>query len=538
MAGKVFEIKSIDGEVMHSGRAESRRALIAHLVSQGASFARADLADADLTQIDLRRACFAEARLDRADFRASRMQDADFGFASLKQAKLQGVQARRARFEAADLTEARLDGAHLTWASFRRAILDGAHLDDVAGANVTFAQARMRKTNLADARLRNADFAGAYLVEPDFSRADLRASVPLPVGSLPDRTFGTMAVGGRYADAELCPTVGAFRRDHRWTTLLKHSAWTVSAVALLAAMSHVPFMEELEHGAGHLSEGSVLGLAIGVAFLFKERVADAIKERLEHHLGHVQARARMFLDAAKRVGVAATEVLALALTRGAGHLTAALEATGRDADGRGFLSAVARIAAGSTEVVLCDRRHLALALSSIHANRARDYALSTDVVLVRPGGTDDDVPQVLRFDPTGAVVAVWRRTDGTRSVAGFDGHGRLFCRAGEIPAGCLHSFGRDFAVQAFERAILAEHDLRDLRFPSENVVRAGADGTLLVLNGTRRLDNDLGPAVLHPDGREETWINGRRRGPAAPPREAAAEPPAAEPAPAAPAFGM
>lgn len=534
MAGKVFEIRSIDGEVMHSGRAESRRALIAQLVSQGASFARADLADADLTQIDLRGACFAEARLDRADFRASRLQDADFGFASLKEAKLQGAQARRARFEAADLTEARLDGAHLTWASFRRAILDGAHLDDVAGANITFAQARMRKTNLADARLRNADFAGAHLVEPDFTRADLRSSVPLPVGSLPDRTFGTMVVGGRYADAELCPTVGAFRRDHRWTTLLKHSAWTVSAVALLAAMSHVPFMEELEHGAGRLSEGSVVGLAIGAVFLLKEKIADEIKERLAHHLGHVQARTRMFLDDAKRAGTAAGEVLALALTRGAGHMAAALEATGVDAAGKGYLSAVGRIAAGSTEVVLCDRRHLALALSSIHANRARDYALATDVVLVRTGGADDDVPQALRFDPTGAVVAVWRRADGTRAVAGFDGNGRLFCRAGEIPPGCLHSFGRDFAVQAFERAILAEHGLGQLRIPAGNIVRAGSDGTLLVLNGTRRLDNDLGPAVIRPDGREETWINGRRRGPAAPPAE---DEPAAT-APAAPAFGM
>lgn len=533
MAGKVFEIRSIDGEVMHSGRAESRRALIAQLVSQGLSFARADLADADLTQIDLRGACFAEARLDRADFRASRLQDADFGFASLKDAKLQGAQARRARFEAADLTKARLDGAHLTWASFRRAILDGAHLDDVAGANVTFAQARMRKTNLVDARLRNADFAGAHLVEPDFTRADLRSSVPLPVDSLPDRTFGTMVVGGRYADAELCPTVGAFRRDHRWTTVLKHSAWTVSAVALLAAMSNLPFMDELEHGAGRLSEGSIVGFAIGAAFLLKEKVADEIKERLEHHLGHVQGRVRVFLDAAKRAGSAAGEVLALALTRGGGHMAAALKATGVDAAGKGYLSAVGRIAAGETEVVLCDRRHLALALASIHANRARDYALATDVVLVRPGGADDDVPQVLRFDPTGAVVAVWRRTDGARALAAFDGQGRLFCRAGEIPQACLHSFGRDVAVQAFERAILNEHALPHIRIPSDNIVRAGADGTLLVLNGTRRLDNNLGPAVVYPDDREEAWINGRRRG--------AGAPPPAEPIEAAsptPAFGM
>ena len=533
MAGKIFEIKSIDGEVMHSGRAESRRALIGRLVSEGASFARADLEDADLTQIDLRGASFVEARLDRADFRGSILHDADFGFASLKEAKLQGAQARRARFEAADLTRARLSGAHLTWSSFRRAILDGAHLDDVAGANMTFAQASMRKTSLTDARLRNADFGGAHMVEPDFSRCDLRSSIPLPVGSLPDRTLGTMIVGGRYADAELCPTVGAFRRDHRWTTVLKHTAWTVSAVALVGAMTHMPFMEELEHGAGRMSEGSVIGFAIGAAFLIKEKVADEIKERLAHHLGHVQARARMFLDAARRAGVAAADVMALGLVAGGRHMTAALQATGADAAGKGYLSAVARIAAGATEVVFCDRRHLALALATIHANRQRDYALATDVVLVRPGGPDDEVPQVLRFDPTGAVVAVWNRPDGTRAMAGFDGQGHLFCRQGEIPPGCLHSFGRDFAVQAFERAVLQDHMLGHLRLPDENVVRAGADGTLLVFNGTRRLDNDKGPAVLHVDGREETWVNGRRRGQTATVPETSVED-----APATPAFGM
>lgn len=533
MAGRIFEIKSIDGEVMHSGRAESRRALIGRLASEGASFARADLVDADLTQIDLKGVSFEEARLDRADFRGSLLHGADFGFASLRQAKLQGAQARRTRFEAADLTEARLSGAHLTWSSFLRAILDGAHLDDVAGANLTFAQARMRKTILADARLRNADFGGAHMVEPDFTRCDLRSSIPLPVGSLPDRTLGTMVVGGRYADAELCPTVGAFRRDHRWTSVLKHTAWTVSAVALIAALSHVPFMEEIEHGAGRISEGSVIGFAIGAAFLIKEKVADEIKERLAHHLGHVQARARMFLDAAKRAGTAAVDVMALGLASGRDHMAAALQATGVDAAGKGYFSAFARIAAGATEVVFCDRRHLALALSTIHANRQREYALSTDVVLVRPGGPSDEVPQVLRFDPTGSVVGVWNREDGTRAMAGFDGQGRLFCRKGEIPAGCLHSFGRDFAVQAFERAVLTDHELGHLKLPVDNVVRAGADGTLLVFNGTRRLDNDRGPAVLHADGREEMWVNGRRRGPPA----SVVETPAEE-IPAAPALGM
>lgn len=133
----------------------------------------ANLAGADLSEIQLQKAPLAKARLEEANLRDAHLEEADLGSARLQRATLTGVYLIGARLTSARLEEANLLGAHLSDArlegvNLMRSNLEGA---DLKGANLFGAHLEM--ANLRGADLKGADLVGAHLKKTNLKRADL-----------------------------------------------------------------------------------------------------------------------------------------------------------------------------------------------------------------------------------------------------------------------------------------------------------------------------------------------------------------------------
>jgi uncharacterized protein YjbI with pentapeptide repeats len=97
---------------------------------------------------------------------------ADFIDANLNDADLRGVDLRRANLSGADLREADLIGAHLFGANFSRVDLRNAYL-----YRADFSRANLSEANLSEAILRKADLSRADLSRADLSRVDLNETI-------------------------------------------------------------------------------------------------------------------------------------------------------------------------------------------------------------------------------------------------------------------------------------------------------------------------------------------------------------------------
>jgi uncharacterized protein YjbI with pentapeptide repeats len=91
-----------------------------------ASFKRADLSEANLTEVDGRRAKFVSSIMENTRLDGSNLVRADLTNANLTGASLVGVDLTSARLFRADLSRADLTGARLNSTDLLKAILAGA----------------------------------------------------------------------------------------------------------------------------------------------------------------------------------------------------------------------------------------------------------------------------------------------------------------------------------------------------------------------------------------------------------------------------
>ncbi|MEO3751755.1 pentapeptide repeat-containing protein [Streptomyces sp. B6B3] len=165
-------------------RDESFRINLAHT-----DLRRADLRDAHLEGVILRR-----ARMEGADLRGAHLKEAALDYAHLEGADLRHALLKEAilvaaRFEGADLRHAllkeailvaaRLEGAHLFDARLEGAILRGAHLKEAILIGAHLEGAELQHAGLEGTDLRDAHLQGAIL-----SRVDLSGAVGLTVDQL------------------------------------------------------------------------------------------------------------------------------------------------------------------------------------------------------------------------------------------------------------------------------------------------------------------------------------------------------------------
>ena len=98
---------------------------------RGASFLKANLPEAEFSDLDLSGADFQEANLTCSCFSGADLRDADLRDADLRNAHLEGADLRGADLQDANLRGADLRGAYLSNANLEGADLRGAYIKDV-----------------------------------------------------------------------------------------------------------------------------------------------------------------------------------------------------------------------------------------------------------------------------------------------------------------------------------------------------------------------------------------------------------------------
>jgi uncharacterized protein YjbI with pentapeptide repeats len=126
----------------------------------------ADLAEADLSNAELRGANLQNADLVYANLSGANLPDAD-----LSEARLGGADLTKAYLAGANLEDAFLDGSDVSGANFSLANLNNAIFDNTEGVGAHFASGQ-----LCDAVLYNSKFTGAGFSDCDLNGSDLRHS--------------------------------------------------------------------------------------------------------------------------------------------------------------------------------------------------------------------------------------------------------------------------------------------------------------------------------------------------------------------------
>jgi uncharacterized protein YjbI with pentapeptide repeats len=117
--------------------------------------------------VDWVRCSFDNDSLNRINISKSQLRSATFFRANLEGANLSEVQAHRTKFVSANLKNAMLDGGNFMESDFTSADLEGASLKNTD----------LRRVRFFRANLRNADFTGAKTERADLTRADLSGAI-------------------------------------------------------------------------------------------------------------------------------------------------------------------------------------------------------------------------------------------------------------------------------------------------------------------------------------------------------------------------
>jgi uncharacterized protein YjbI with pentapeptide repeats len=520
---KMQTIRDRDGAVMYEGEAVSLKAFVETLVGTGCSMARADLRRRDLSGLDLNSVDFSDALLDGADLRGMSAQGGLFTGASMRGVVAQGLLAERAQFQGVDLSPdtdvasrhyslrdeesvpSHLEGARLTYSNFSGAVLDGAVFDQAAMSRTLLFHVRAAGASFRAARLFDAAFSFGTFVNCGFEDAGMTTTTQIDPAHLPDRTAWMTVANCRFDGAALDATVPAFSRDHRWTKTLRALAYTVSSAAIFAGMHQLHLGDEMF--VDLLKNGTTLVLATTAVVIMKDMIAERARDFVEHHLSDVDRGLRGAFEKARRQGVNLKEMV-VAAVRGPGltAVTSALRQTRRAAQGRGFFSEFWHgERAGGTSVIFADRRHLAVALEALCAGEVR-HRLQGDLVLIgrQP---DPAMPSLVRYKVDGSTSMAWVSESGAKvGTADYDRDGNLMRSDAGVPA----EMRIEGHIRGFEAGLLESHGLSLDYDPETHEVRAGQDGSILVMNrSNRRIGNPHGPSLIKPDGTAVTFRNGK-----------------------------
>lgn len=550
----VKEIKDLDGKMLFRAEAANMKDLVRLAVAERVSLRRANLARADLNGADLAGVDLSEANLHRTRFKGANLAGADLSGASAVHAQFFGAHLARARFDGAKLAHADFDGSTLGQASFRGALLDEADFSQASLTGADLSQAEARKASFRGARLVNAKFCYGRFVACDFAQADLGVSGKLDALHLPDRTRGTVAIGCDYDDAKLPKRSLPAMRWDRWTGRGAEGLLSCVAAGSAALGGYMLLPHWMEVGGlvemAEKGAGAVGGLAVVV--MTAKRIEEFLSEKIAEAAVRLQVRLRDSVSRLVRVGADRAWLTVAMVKQGSDvPLRRALAATAPEAASRGFFARWTEFSAKVGRVVVCDRRHLGLALDECAFERDRRHPVDRDVVLVRTGDGDGSPSLACDVDGTGAAaapvpVAVRFARDGTRSAvwAGDDGKPRVAAtygadgapvaawniakRAPIDPAEIHRLPAWKATLDAFEAGIRRDCGLPAAVRPTESHdVAVGSDGTVLVYDRrSGRLDNPLGPSVVTPAGEEVWFRQGRQTAQA---RRAGPEPEAAAP---------
>jgi uncharacterized protein YjbI with pentapeptide repeats len=529
-------IYDVDGNVLYAGRVENAKKLVQLVVGNGYPLTRADLRRLDLTGLGLDGGIFDEANLDGADLRGLSAKCASFVNASMRGIRGQGLIAERAVFNGADLgpdpdvknrfdvenknskcVPTHLEGARLTYAKFDGAVLDRVVFDGANMGRAVLARVKARRTSFRDTTMRDVDFSFGIFIDPDFRGARMETSTKLERLHLPDRTVGAASVNGKFKGAHLDETLSAFRRDKLWSTGLRALAYFASSAAIVVAMHHFGVEGRVESVGEHLEilhdffkDGAtaiaLTSILTTAGMVLKDQIAETLRDHLTEAVEEIDMRIRHACESAINAGVNLKNlVMAAVRGPGAGAIVAAMQKTRDTAEKRGFFSRFLSAEGPSSTMIFADRRHLALALEALCSAKTR-HRLNGDVVLIRNDiDYGEGSPSLIRLRADGITSLAWTSTGKLLGTADYDRAGNRLSTTGDLTADPRISDH----MRAFERAVLNEHRVKLFYDNRTNELRAGRDGSILVLNRrSRRPDNAYDAALLTPDGRRRHFREG------------------------------
>jgi hypothetical protein len=540
---KKWVVRDVHGDVLYEGVGKTRRGFLESLVADRKSLALADLSGWDLSALNLAGADLRGARLDGADLRGT----------VLKRARLDGVSARCITrngvewptrfqgslmegtcFDRADLEGADFGACRATHATFIGAKFDRTSFARATLTGVVFSYARGRGTDFSETFMTNVDFAHAKLFKPDFRGADVRhnafGGVDDPVlrkrleSHLPNRTRGAVIVAGTYdRETQLTFTVPALQTDRLVSKGLRGLFWSTSAMGAVAGgLQFEEWADKIGPVLGVTLPHAGLGLIgiVGVAHFMKDIGGEWLRDKTDAGLDALSTFVRTAShEFDRRVVRRARFVVAMALTGSLEPLKAALSASRPEARKRGIWSAFSSFLNEVGEVVLCDRRHLALSLATLSRHARHDIALTRDIVVVRRDGAHADGegkgPCAMRFGRDGTSTAVWSTgardhvsvrygVDGDAAEA-WDSLGERVDISEITSLGLPPEAGRKASSAfALEAAMLQDNGLSGFDYPrSTHFLEDGRDGTLFVRRiADRKYENTRPdqPAILTSDG--------------------------------------
>lgn len=534
---KLQIVKDRVGHVLYEGEAASLKDFIEDLVAGGHSLANADLRRRDLSGLNLNKVDFTNALLDGADLRGMSAQEGLFIGASMRGVVAQGLLAERAQFQGVDLSPdtdvaarhysmreedripSHLEGARLTYSNFSGAVLDGVVFDQATMSRIILFHARAAGASFRDARLFDVAFSFGTFVNCAFDGAKLATTTQIAPAHLPDRTAWTTVANCTFDAAEIDATVPAFVRDHRWAKALRALAYTASSVAICLSMHQLNIDDHFSAFGNLLKNGTTLLLATGAVVVMKDLIADHSRNFVEHHLSDADRWLRKTFETARRQGANLRQMV-VAAVRGPGLMavTTALHQTRQASEVRGFFSRFWQgERTGGTSVIFADRRHLAVALEALCASEVR-HRLQGDLVLIAPR-PEPNTPSLVRYKVDGSISMAWVSEGGGRvGTADYDRDGNLLRADAGVPA----EPRIEGHIRGFETSLLEAHGLSLDYDRKTHEVRAGQDGSILIMNrSNRRIGNPYGPALIKPDGTTADFHNGKADESNKPPTDAA-----------------
>lgn len=508
-------IKDIDGNVMYTGRAQSRKAFIEQLVSERRSLARANLVNANLSHLKLDKANFNGANLSGASLTGSSLKYASFEEANLRGITAGGIYAERASFKGADLSTrpAHTDESGMEWpekssnlavsrmpyANFDGARLDGVDFTDATMSSATMVGASVRKAKFTRSIMHNVDWAHATVTHSNFDDANMEPTLLANSEQhLPDRTIGSAIFGNSLVGTQVGVGNSAFRGDQRLGKAAKVGNWVTVTGTALYLTSWIPMNADADYISHLMGQGLGFLAVSGGMNVLKERIVDTVKDRFADLTEKGSMSLRSFLNDLMRRGVALGS-LAVAVVS-SGHARALVDALRLSGEESGFVR-LGSVMGGRAEVVVCTRKRLARALTRLSETLHARGTPQSDIVLVRPGTANTEAPRAIVHGADGTVAAVWRNELGERSYIKWDADGNIIEGTQDHPTRGRSSAMRD-CFRDFSSALLSENDIPDMGHDDEtHMIRTGRDGSVVVVRkGTGTIDNRGSVTVTGPDG--------------------------------------
>lgn len=499
------------GNVLHQGDGETKKAFVEALIASGESLANADLRNLDLSRLVLDGGDLKGADLSGASLRGTSANGTRFDGSILKGVKAEGMTARAASFihttigthvRRGQTVRAIFDGAVLTHSRFEGASIEDSSFEGVAAAGASFRHAHVLNTTFKDALLHNVDWCLSEILRCKFNDAELHARTEtyrIPRASLPNRSRECVAVGNDMTGAIVDDSIPAFKRDKLLSGLDSQLAWAASTGAMLLGASYLPIEPSSDWFGNIIGHGTVLVGALLVANMLKEKAVEFMQDHLSDATLKVQLAIRSgVIDALRRSGNLVNSVVAIGRGPSMRAIVDALRATAKQAVRDGIPKSIIRAAIGDVDVIVCDRRRMAVALEWISMSFYRTELIERDVVVARLG--EGDAPSVLKFFAGGGMAAFWVKDGAVTRTIAWDADEMIIESdkdlADEIPTAME-------ARLAFEQAAVSQYvPGAQLQYdPGMHQLRAGRDGSVVVTDIKNQLPrNKKGTVLLRPTG--------------------------------------